>query len=80
MVNLKLTKELDKKAIDATLFKQIVASPGYLCNSKSNINYGIGIISIFVNNPRISHLIFAKHILRYLRGTLDLDKFFLEEA
>lgn len=39
ITNLKLTKELDEKALDATLFKQIVGSLKYLHNSRLVINY-----------------------------------------
>jgi len=47
MVNLKLTKELNEKALDATLFKHIVESLKYLCNSRHDIIYGVGLIMIY---------------------------------
>jgi len=76
MVNLKLTEELDEKAVDATLFNQVIGSLRYLCNSRPNISYRVGLINRFMNNPRLPHMAAAKHILRYLKGTLDLGLFF----
>lgn len=76
MVNLKLIEELEEDVVDTTLFKQVVGSIRYLCNSKADIRYGVGLISKFMNEPRTPHMTSAKHILRYLKGTLDLGLFF----
>ncbi|RDX79163.1 hypothetical protein CR513_40444, partial [Mucuna pruriens] len=76
MPNLKLTKELDEKSVDATLFKQIIGSLRFLCNSRSDISYGVRLLSRFMDNPRVPHMTVAKHILRYLKGTSDFDLLF----
>ena len=36
----------------------------------------MGLISRFMTNPRAPHLLAAKHILRYLKGTIDLALFY----
>lgn len=77
---MKLTEELDEKAVDATLFKQIIRSLRYLCNNRSDISYGVGLISRFMNDPRVSHMAATKHILRYLKGTIDFGLFFPRET
>jgi len=56
--------------------KQVVGSLRYLCNNRPNISYGVVLISRFMNNPILPHMAAAKHILRYLKGTLDLGLFF----
>ncbi|RDY01338.1 Copia protein, partial [Mucuna pruriens] len=64
---IKLEKEGSGKLIDATLF---------LCNSQLNIAYRVGLISRFVDNPRLSHLLAVKRISRYMKGTLDYGLLF----
>ncbi|RDX74739.1 hypothetical protein CR513_45469, partial [Mucuna pruriens] len=64
------------KLIDATLYKQIVDSLRFLCNSRLNIAYGMGLISRFMDNPRLPHLLAPKRILRYVKGTLDYGLLF----
>jgi len=40
---------------DATLYKQIVGSLRYLCNTRPNIAYSVGTISRFMKAPKICH-------------------------
>ncbi|XP_057452745.1 secreted RxLR effector protein 161-like [Lotus japonicus] len=65
-----LTKEDTGKAVDPTLFNQMVGSLRYLCSNRPEISYGVGLISKFMENPQESHFVAAKRILRYLIGTL----------
>lgn len=76
---LKLEKGGNEKAIDPTLYKQMVGSLRYLCNSRPDISYGVGLISRFMDDPRQSHLVAAKRIMRYLKGTLDYGILFPKE-
>ncbi|CAJ2653926.1 unnamed protein product [Trifolium pratense] len=69
--NLKLSKNEDEQAVDATLFKQVVGSLRFICNTRPDINYAVGLVSRFMSKPKTSHLIAAKRILRYLKGTQD---------
>ena len=43
----------------------------YLTNTRSNIFFVVNTLSKFLTDPRHVHLIAAKHILRYLKGTVD---------
>ncbi|PNX56200.1 copia-type polyprotein, partial [Trifolium pratense] len=69
--NLKLSKSEDEQAVDATLFKQVVGSLRFICNTRPDINYAVGLMSRLMSKPKTSHLIAAKKILRYLKGTHD---------
>ncbi|XP_019460077.1 PREDICTED: uncharacterized protein LOC109359836 [Lupinus angustifolius] len=69
--NVKLTNDEDGEAVDETLFKQIVGSLRYLCNSIPHISYGVGLVSRFMCNPKETHMLLAKRILRYVKGTSD---------
>jgi hypothetical protein len=57
--------------VDATLFKQVVGSLRFICNTRPDINYDVGSVSRFMSNPKTPHLIAAKRILRYLKGTKE---------
>jgi len=74
--NMKLVMNEEEEHVDPTLFKQIVGSLRYLCNSKSHIAYAVGIISRFMSGPRASHLLVAKRVMRYIKGTLQYDILF----
>ncbi|RDX58041.1 Copia protein, partial [Mucuna pruriens] len=73
---IKLEKNKSDRSIDATLYKQIVGSLRFLCRIRPNIAYGVGLISRFMNHLRLSHLLSAKRILRYMKGTLDYGLLF----
>jgi len=65
----KLSLENDEKEVDPTLFKQIVGSLRYLCHTRPDIAYGVGLISRYMVKPTTSHLVAAKRIMRYVKGT-----------
>ena len=70
-LNLKLLSDASSKAVDATLYRQMIRSLMYLMNMRPDICFVVNTLSQFLTNPRHVHLIAAKHILRYLRGTVD---------
>ncbi|CAJ2645382.1 unnamed protein product [Trifolium pratense] len=78
--NLKLEKNESEDAVDPTMFKQIVGSLRYLCNSRPDICFAIGLISRFIEDPRQSHMKAAMRILRYIAGTLDFGILFPKSA
>ena len=43
----------------------------YLMNMRPDICFVVNTLSQFLTDPRHAHLIAAKHILRYLNGTVD---------
>ncbi|RDX74495.1 putative mitochondrial protein, partial [Mucuna pruriens] len=63
----KLEKEESDKSTDATLLLAL----RFLCGSKPNIAYGVGLISRFMDHSRLARLLEAKRILKYVKGTLD---------
>ncbi|XP_019414108.1 PREDICTED: uncharacterized protein LOC109325939 [Lupinus angustifolius] len=48
----------------------MVGSLRYICNSRPDIAYGVGLIRRFMENPKQSHLLVMKRVLRYLKGTI----------
>ncbi|XP_052726011.1 secreted RxLR effector protein 161-like [Vigna angularis] len=47
----------------------MVGSLRYLCNTRPDLSYSVGVVSRYMECPRISHLNAVKRILRYLQGT-----------
>ncbi|XP_014506329.1 uncharacterized protein LOC106766084 [Vigna radiata var. radiata] len=78
IANIKLDLEPSNEKVDATLFKQIVGSLRYMCNSRPDFCYSVGLVSRFMGDPRQAHLFTVKHILCYLKGTTEYGLFFLK--
>ena len=60
----------DSNEIDSTLYRQLIGSLMYLVNTRPDICYAVSALSQFMSQPRQTHWIAAKHVLRYLRGTV----------
>ena len=43
----------------------------YLKNTRPDICFVVNTLSQYLTDPKSVHLIAAKHILRYLKGTID---------
>ncbi|CAM8878191.1 unnamed protein product [Rhodiola kirilowii] len=54
-----------------TLFREIVGSLQYLTITRPDYAYAVNFISQFMSQPRTPHLVAAKRILRYIKGTID---------
>ncbi|CAJ2668729.1 unnamed protein product [Trifolium pratense] len=70
-VNLKLELDDTGEEVNATLYKQIVGSLRYLCNSRPDLSFAVGVVSRFVDTPKQSHLTAVKRIMRYVQGTMN---------
>ena len=69
--NLKLLSDASSEIVDATMYHQMIRSLMYLTNMRPDICFAINTLIYFLIDPRHVHLIAAKHILRYLKGTID---------
>ena len=70
-LNLKLLSDASSETDDATMYRQMIGSLMYQMNTRPNICFAVNTLSQFLTDSRHFHLIAAKHILRYLRGTID---------
>ncbi|KAG7557256.1 Reverse transcriptase RNA-dependent DNA polymerase [Arabidopsis suecica] len=68
----KLTKDENGEKVDETMFKQLVGSLMYLTVTRSDLMFGVCLLSRYMASPRVSHWVAAKRILRYLKGTMEL--------
>ncbi|XP_058743191.1 uncharacterized mitochondrial protein AtMg00810-like [Vicia villosa] len=71
-----LLKEDKGVKVDTTLFKQLVGGLMYLTATRPDIAYSVSLISRFMEEPKKSHFLAAKRILRYLQGTQNLGIFY----
>ncbi|CAL8156633.1 unnamed protein product [Prunus armeniaca] len=76
----KLTREGGGKKVDATQFKQLVGSLMYLTATRPDLMYSVCLISRYMADPTEEHLLAAKRVLRYLKGTLELGVFYAREG
>ena len=76
----KLTKEGDGKHVDPTIYKSLVGSLRYLTITRPDIVHGVGLVSRYMEEPKSSHWLAAKRILRYLKGTLNFGMFYAKNA
>ena len=56
---------------DPTLYRQLIGSLMYLVNTQPAINFAVNYLSWFMVDPRRVHWMAAKHVLRYIRGTVE---------
>jgi hypothetical protein len=68
---LKLLVNASSELIDTTLYRQIIGSLMYLTNTKPDICFVVKTLSQVLVEPRRVHLVVEKHVMRYLKGTLD---------
>ncbi|GLJ30415.1 hypothetical protein SUGI_0601930 [Cryptomeria japonica] len=66
------SEAVDSEPIDPTYYRQIIGSLMYLVNTRPDICYATNVLSHFMCEPKKIHLMVAKHILRYLCGTIGL--------
>ena len=57
--------------VDPTLYRQLIGSLMYLVNTQPDLCFAMNTLSQFMVEPRSVHWVAAKHVLRYLAGTVD---------
>ena len=72
---LKLQKIEGEPLNDVTKYRQLVGSLLYLTITRPDIVYVVGVMSQFMESPCTGHLIVAKRIVRYVKGTLEYGLF-----
>jgi len=60
--------ETEEKA-DGEVYRSIVGGLQYLCNTRPDLQFPVGVVSRFVSDPSVTHWRAVKRILRYIKGT-----------
>ncbi|GAU42845.1 hypothetical protein TSUD_387380 [Trifolium subterraneum] len=75
-VNPRLELDDTSENVNSTLYRQMVGSLRYLCNSRPDLSFAVGAVSRFVESPKQSHMVAVKRILRYVQGTMEFGVLF----
>lgn len=68
--SMKLQKDGNEE-VNGTMYRGIVGSLRYLCSTRPYLVFSIGLIRRYMMNPKMSHLLAATTIMRYVKGTLN---------
>ena len=74
--NLKLLADESSELVDVTQYRQIIGSLMYLTNTRLDICFAVNTLSQHLVQRRRVRLIAAKHVMRYLKGTIDFGLYY----
>jgi len=69
--NVKLSADEGDLVEDTTMYKRIVGSLIYMTITRLDLSYAVGVVSQFMQTPQKPHLDAMRHILRYIKHTLQ---------
>jgi len=69
--HLKLSKDENGVAVDQSLYRSMIGSLLYLTTSRPDITFVVGVCARYQAEPKMSHLIQVKRILKYINGTTN---------
>ena len=58
------------QSVESTLYRQLIGSLMYLVHTRPDICYTMNALSQFMSDSKHIHWVAAKHVLRYVRGTI----------
>ena len=70
---IKLDKDEQGINIDTKLYRSIICNLLYLTTNRSDILFSVCLYARFQSCPKESHLFVVKHIIRYLKGTIEMS-------
>jgi hypothetical protein len=69
--DIRKVKVPDSDPVDPSLYQKLIGTLMYLVNTRPDIFFSVNTLSQFQVEPRHEHWIVAKHVLRYIRGTIN---------
>lgn len=60
----------DDEVVDPTMFRQLIDSLRYLCQSSHDTCFYVGLLNIFMSKPLMPHLLASKRVLSYVNETI----------
>ncbi|XP_055835114.1 uncharacterized mitochondrial protein AtMg00810-like [Solanum dulcamara] len=76
--SLKLCSHEGKDLEEETMYCQLVGSLIYLTLTRPDISFRVGVVSRFMQKPKKPHLEALKRMLRYMKGTIDYELFYMK--
>ena len=78
--NVKLTIYLLGKSVDPSLYRNMMGSLLYLTTSRSDISYSVGVCARYQTNPKESHMIALKRIIKYVKTIADFNVWYSRDT
>ena len=78
--NVKLNVDLLGKSVDSSLYRSIIGSLLYLTTSRPDISYSVGMCARYQANPKESHMIALKRIIKYVKATADFGGWYRKDT
>ncbi|PRQ33949.1 putative RNA-directed DNA polymerase [Rosa chinensis] len=76
----KISKDESGIEVDGTFYKQLVGSLMYLTSTRPDLMYAVSLIARYMSQPTELHLMAAKRVLRYVKGTVGFGILYKKEA
>ena len=74
--NLNFLDDDSSKLVDVTQYRHVIRSLMYLTNTKPDICFVVNTLSQYLVQPAWVHLVTIKHVMRYLKGTIDFGLYY----
>ena len=78
--NVKLTVDLLGKNVNFSLYRSMIGSLIYLIASRPNISYSVGVCARYQVNPKESHMIALKRIIKYVKSNVDFGVWYSKDT
>ena len=75
----KLTVDLLGKSVDSSLYRSMIGSLLYLTASRPDISYSVGVCARYQTNPKESHMIALKRIIKHVKTTVDFGVWYSKD-
>ena len=78
--NVKLTLDQLGKSVNTSLYRSMIGSFLYLTTSRPDISYSVGVYARFQANPKESHMIALKRIIKYVKSIADFGVWYSNDT
>ena len=78
--NVKLIVDLLGKSVDSSLYRSMIGSFLYLTTSRPDISYSMGVCATYQANPKESHMIALKRIIKYVKTTTNFGVWYNKDT
>ncbi|CAM8902386.1 unnamed protein product [Rhodiola kirilowii] len=78
--HIKITKDDAGTKVDQTLYRSMIGSLLYLTASRPDIAYAVGVCARYQVDPKESHLLQVKRIIKYVCGTDDFGIWYTKDT
>ena len=75
-----LTVDLLGKSVDSSLYRSMIGSFLYLTTSRPDISYSVGVCATYQANPKESHMIALKRIIKYVKTTANFGVWYNKDT